>query len=96
VNYFTDIAKIFQKFIPALILSNTLFRHESNKNDVIHKLPCKGLTDGNYIFSIRGVAKPIDFSLSSLVFRKIDAIRFGFFDRPDNLTCDSEFFLREL
>ncbi|MGI9141987.1 MAG: glycosyltransferase family 2 protein [Fluviibacter sp.] len=57
-------------------------------------LPFEGLVSGEKVFASRGTVKPQDIILCSMVFRRADVDRLGFFDEPDNLSCDSEFYLK--
>jgi glycosyltransferase involved in cell wall biosynthesis len=57
-------------------------------------LPFDGLVPGEAVFASRGSVKPLDFVLATAVFRRVDVRRLAFLDDPDNLSCDSEFYLK--
>ena len=58
------------------------------------RLPFDGLVGGEAVLASRGTVAPQDITLCNMVFRRADAQRLGFLDDPDNLSCDSAFYLR--
>lgn len=58
------------------------------------RLPFDGLVSGEAVLASRGTVAPQDITLCNMVFKRADAQRLGFLDDPDNLSCDSAFYLR--
>lgn len=57
-------------------------------------LPFDGLTPGIELFLSRGKIKPLDSVLCSMAFKRADAVELGFFANENNLSCDSELYLK--
>jgi len=57
-------------------------------------LPFKGVVEGRQIFLSRGQGRPQDFTLCNVMFRRDVAIEQEAFHNANNLSCDSELFLR--
>lgn len=58
------------------------------------KFPFEGLVSGLEIFKSRGTILPQDMMLCNMVFKVEDANSYGFLEEPNNLSCDSEFYLK--
>jgi glycosyltransferase involved in cell wall biosynthesis len=56
--------------------------------------PFGGIVDGKRVFLSRDRVLPQDFTLCNVLFRRDAAIGQDAFHNPDNLSCDSELFLR--
>lgn len=57
-------------------------------------LPFEGYVNGVEIFVSRGVVKPQDFTLCNVIFNRKMAIELNAFSNADNISCDSELFLK--
>ncbi|HEY0665073.1 MAG TPA: glycosyltransferase [Gallionella sp.] len=57
-------------------------------------LPFAGIVDGVDVFVSRNTVKPLDFTLCNVVFNRKLARELNGFSNPDNLSCDSELFLK--
>ena len=57
-------------------------------------LPFDGLTPGIELFLSRGKTQPLDSVLCSMAFKRADALELGFFANENNLSCDSELYLK--
>jgi glycosyltransferase involved in cell wall biosynthesis len=57
-------------------------------------LPWSGIVDGRQVFMSRDQVRPQDFTLCNVMFRRAVAMEQDAFHNPNNLSCDSELFLR--
>ena len=57
-------------------------------------LPFRGVVDGRDVFMSRDQVGPQDFTLCNVIFRRSVAMEHDAFHNPNNLSCDSELFLR--
>lgn len=57
-------------------------------------VPFRTIEDGILVFSKRGTVHPQDFALCNILFNKKLAIECGAFTNANNLSCDTELFLR--
>jgi glycosyltransferase involved in cell wall biosynthesis len=56
--------------------------------------PFSGVVEGLDVFASRGTVQPQDIALCNMIFPRNAATRLGFLANPDNLSCDSEFYLK--
>lgn len=56
--------------------------------------PFSGVTDGKAVFLSRGTVSPQDIMLCNMIFRRDDAIQLKFLRNENNLSCDSELYLK--
>jgi glycosyltransferase involved in cell wall biosynthesis len=56
--------------------------------------PFDGVVDGVRVFLSRGTVRPQDFALCNVLFRRDRAVELDAFSNPDNVSCDSELFLK--
>lgn len=57
-------------------------------------LPFEGVVNGVDVFTSRNTVKPQDFTLCNVVFNRHLSIELNGFSNPNNLSCDSELFLK--
>lgn len=67
---------------------------ESTGEQKVLALPFDGVVNGVDVFLTRGTIKPQDFTLCNIVFNRKKSIALNAFSNPDNLSCDSELFLK--
>lgn len=77
-----------------LVYANGVIRYEFEKRDVPLSLPFSQVSDGKDILLSRGMVQPIDFMLCNVLFHTELSKKFKSFDNPNNLSCDSELFIK--
>ena len=77
-----------------VVYSNS-YVYDQGLNTVAHlRVPFKNIEDGTYVFSKRGTVHPQDFALCNILFNKRLAQECNAFSNFNNLSCDTELFLR--
>ncbi|WP_312434769.1 glycosyltransferase family 2 protein [Janthinobacterium sp.] len=77
-----------------LVYGEGLILDETTKKTTFLSLPFDGVVSGVDVFMSRGTIKPQDATLCNMVFNKKIAIQLDAFSNPDNLSCDSELYLK--
>lgn len=77
-----------------IVYSNSYIFDEGLNTLTKLKLPFHSIEDGNLVFSKRGTVQPQDFVLCNILFNKKLSADCGAFLNANNLSCDTELFLR--
>lgn len=77
-----------------LVYSNGYILNEEKNNKIKLELPFNEVEEGKNIFLSRGKVKPQDFALCGVLFNTAVALSLNPFLNRDNLSCDSELFLK--
>lgn len=77
-----------------MIYANGYILEEDTQTMLDLTLPFRGLVDGTDVFLSRDDVRPQDFTLCNVIFKRATAIEQEAFHNPNNLSCDSELFLR--
>lgn len=77
-----------------IVYANGYILEEDTQTMLELTLPFAGIVDGRQVFLSRNQVRPQDFTLCNVIFRRADAIEQEAFHNPNNLSCDSELFLR--
>ncbi|MDD5296567.1 MAG: glycosyltransferase [Rhodocyclaceae bacterium] len=77
-----------------LVYADGYLLDEETGNRTLLDLPFSGVVPGGKIFASRGTVAPQDFTLCNVLFDRNRAAELGAFSNPDNLSCDSELFLK--
>lgn len=93
-RYLHQAACAIKEFQPAFVYAGGVVEDTVAGTAQKVQLPFRGLVSGDKVFSSRGTIKPQDAILCNMVFRRSDALRLGFLSNPDNLSCDSELYLK--
>lgn len=78
----------------SVVYSNSYIFDEALKTITKIKLPFAAVENGAYVFSKRGTVRPQDFALCNVLFNKKASLDCGAFVNSNNLSCDTELFLR--
>lgn len=92
--YLSKAINAIEKHEPVFVYSGGVVHDAATDHFDSVELPFNGLISGELVFGSRGTVKPQDALLPTMVFRVDDARRLGFLTDPDNLSCDSELYLR--
>lgn len=93
-NYLSKVARAIREYDPVFVYAGGEVHDVPAGTAHTLTLPFNGPVSGLDVFKSRGTVKPQDIILCSMVFRRSDADRLGFLDNPNNLSCDSEFYLK--
>ncbi len=77
-----------------IVYANGYILEEDTHTMLDMTLPFEGIVDGRQVFMSRDQVRPQDFTLCNVIFRRDAAIEQDAFHNPNNLSCDSELFLR--
>jgi len=77
-----------------IVYANGYILDEDSQTTIEITLPFAGIVDGRQVFLSRDQVRPQDFTLCNVMFRRAVAIEQDAFHNPNNLSCDSELFLR--
>lgn len=92
--YISNVVAAIKKHKPVFVYSGGSVHDVTTDSVEVVELPFDGLVSGELVFGSRGTILPQDALLPTMVFRVADARRLGFLADPDNLSCDSELYLR--
>lgn len=93
-HYLADVCGVIDRHAPVFIYSGGEVYDIAAGSVERVRPPFDGLVPGELVFATRGTMAPQDVLLPTMVFRRADASRLGFLDDPDNLSCDSELYLK--
>ncbi len=93
-QYLSKVCAAIEEHQPRFVYSGARIEDRLRGTVETLELPFNGLVPGEAVFASRGTVKPLDFVLATAVFRRVDARRLAFLDDPDNLSCDSELYLK--
>jgi len=93
-NYINEVADVLRNNDVKAVIGGAITVDETNSTQEELKYPFEGLVNGYKLFSLYGSIKPQDIALCSIAFNKKDAIRLNFLSNPNNLSADSEFYLK--
>jgi glycosyltransferase involved in cell wall biosynthesis len=77
-----------------MVYANGYILEEATQTRLEVTLPFGGLVDGSRVFLSRDQVRPQDFTLCNVLFKRSVAIEQDAFHNPNNLSCDTELFLR--
>jgi len=77
-----------------VVYSNSYVYDEALQMVTKLKVPFAEIESGTRVFSKRGTVRPQDFALCNVLFDRKLALNLKAFSNPNNLSCDSELFLR--
>lgn len=94
-NYLTNAVKLIKKHesIVMIYAEGYLLDEVSGERRLL-VLPFDERVRGVDVFISRGTVKPQDFTLCNIIFNRQRAINLNAFSNPDNISCDSELFLK--
>lgn len=94
-NYLVKVSRLIEGN-PSLVMvyAEGYLLDENTGNQTLNVLPFKGVVSGVEVFISRGTIKPQDFTLCNVVFNRRMTIELNAFSNPNNLSCDSELFLK--
>lgn len=94
-KFVSKAVEIIKSSAEVKVVYSQSYIYDQALNTVAHlKPPFKTIEDGTFVFSKRGTVHPQDFALCNILFNKKLAIECQAFSNPNNLSCDTEFFLR--
>jgi len=93
-DYLLKVAAAIDAHRPTFVYSGGIVHDTVAGTRETVRPPFDGLVPGSQVFASRGTIHPQDVLLPSMVFRRNDAKRLGFLADPDNLSCDSELYLK--
>jgi glycosyltransferase involved in cell wall biosynthesis len=93
-TYLSRVAKAIRDHQPTFVYAGGYVNDVASGASRLLKLPFDGLVAGDKVFASRGTVSPQDAILCNMAFRRSDASRLGFLEEPDNLSCDSELYLK--
>jgi hypothetical protein len=92
--YLSKVQEVISTYNPVFIYAGGVIKDTKTKKEHILKLPFLGLVHGHEVFRSRGTVSPQDIILCNMVFNKKSASRLGFLSNDNNLSCDSELYLK--
>lgn len=94
-HFVSSAMRLIQSSPDVRVVYSSSYVYDQGLNTVAPiNIPFRSIEDGKLVFSKRGTVHPQDFALCNILFNKNLAIECGAFKNSNNLSCDTELFLR--